>query len=151
MFRPETRSPRPLLNSTLSQVVSSTVLLLGLVLGVAACSQDSGDVPAAAADAAPERAVGANWREDRQALGQSTYEAVCAECHESGQDGAPRTGQREDWAERSDMWQAVLFNHAKSGYLDMPERGGAPELSDDAVEAAAEYMLSRTFPELPTD
>jgi cytochrome c5 len=49
------------------------------------------------------------------------------------------------------MWQAVLFNHAKAGYLDMPEKGGAAELSDEAVEAAAEYMLSLTFPELPTD
>jgi hypothetical protein len=35
------------------------------------------------------------------------------------------------------MWQAVLFNHAKSGYLEMPEKGGAAELSDEAVEAAA--------------
>jgi cytochrome c5 len=30
------------------------------------------------------------------------------------------------------MWQAVLFNHAKSGYLEMPGKGGQDELSDEA-------------------
>jgi cytochrome c5 len=129
----------------------STVLLPLLVLLAAACSRDGGEPAAAAGDSAPPREIGADWREDRQALGQSTYEAVCAGCHENGENGAPRTGRREDWADRSDMWQAVLFNHAKSGYLDMPGKGGAPGLTDEAVEAAAEYMLSLTFPELPKD
>jgi len=49
------------------------------------------------------------------------------------------------------MWQAVLFNHAKAGYLDMPGKGGQPELTDESVEAATEYMLGLTFPELPKD
>jgi cytochrome c5 len=61
------------------------------------------------------------------------------------------TGNRDDWSGRSDMWQAVLFNHAKSGYLDMPGKGGQADLSDEAVEAATEYMLDQTFPELPRD
>ena len=126
--------------------------LIVAVLSTAACSQDSGETAAVGGDTVPQqREVQADWREDRRALGESTYQAVCAECHETGRDGAPRTGLREDWADRSDMWQAVLFNHAKSGYLDMPEKGGAPDLTEEAVEAAAEYMLDRTFPELPKD
>jgi cytochrome c5 len=91
------------------------------------------------------------WREDRLALGKATYASACASCHEAGEGGAPRPGRREDWSDRSDMWQAVLFNHAKSGYLQMPGKGGQPELSDAAVEAAAEYMLGLTFPEKPLD
>jgi len=141
MFKPTLRPPRPLVS-----------ILLPLTFFTVACSQDSGETAAVAGDALPQQhEVQAEWREDRQALGESTYQAVCAACHETGKNDAPRTGLREDWADRSDMWQAVLFSHAKSGYLDMPEKGGAPELTDEAVEAAAEYMLDQTFPELPKD
>ena len=49
------------------------------------------------------------------------------------------------------MWQAVLFEHARAGYFDMPGKGGRRDLSDEAVEAATEYMLEKTFPELPKD
>jgi len=149
MFTPAPRPPGFL--STVLLPMPMPMLVLVLVLSATACSQDSGETAAGAEETAPQREVRADWRDDRQALGKATYEAVCAVCHESGENGAPRTGQREDWADRSDMWQAVLFNHAKAGYLDMPEKGGAAELSDEAVEAAAEYMLSLTFPELPTD
>ena len=97
------------------------------------------------------REVKQDWRSDRQALGKATYAKACASCHEAGEGNAPRTGVREDWSERSDLWQAVLFNHAKAGYLEMPGKGGRPELTDEAVEAAVEYMLGLTFPELPRD
>jgi cytochrome c5 len=33
----------------------------------------------------------------------------------------------------------------------MPARGGQTDLSDRAVEAAGEFMLNETFPELPRD
>jgi cytochrome c5 len=139
-------------------------ILLAAVLpaALAACSPGADDQAAenaarggpVAAETVAEpaaREVQPDWRTDRQALGESTYAAACASCHEAGEGNAPRTGVREDWAERSDLWQAVLFNHAKAGYLEMPGKGGQPELSDQAVEAAAEYMLGLTFPELPRD
>ncbi|MCH5373839.1 MAG: c-type cytochrome [Planctomycetes bacterium] len=97
------------------------------------------------AEAAP------SWREDRLALGKTTYDSACASCHDSGERGAPRIGVREDWHGRSNMWEAVLMPHAKAGYLEMPGKGGHPELSDEAVDAAAEYMLGRTLPNLPRD
>lgn len=123
-----------------------------VLLGLAACSPEATESAGQAQSAAPaQREVRPAWREDRMALGKDTYEQVCAACHETGEGGAPKTGDREQWEERSDMWQAVLFKHAKSGYLDMPGKGGQEELTDEAVEAAAEYMLVRTFPELPRD
>lgn len=133
------------------QVIYRNLWVLALV-GLAGCSPDPGEAEggAQAVDAA-QREVMPAWREDRMALGKDTYEQVCAACHETGEGGAPKTGDREQWEERSDMWQAVLFKHAKSGYLDMPGKGGQEELTDEAVEAAAEYMLVRTFPELPRD
>ncbi len=78
--------------------------------------------------------------------GQETYNAACASCHDTGLDGAPVTGNLVDWVDRSPLWQAVLMEHAKEGYLEMPAKGGHPELSDRAVSAAVEYMLTSTFP-----
>ena len=83
--------------------------------------------------------------------GRRAYVAVCASCHDKGINGAPITGRTEDWSGRSRLWEAVLFKHANRGYLDMPAKGGRPELSDYEVDAAAEYMLTVSFPNLPED
>ncbi len=88
---------------------------------------------------------------DTMSSGYDAYQEVCAGCHEKGIDGAPRTGDRDAWAQRSPLWEAVLFEHAKDGYLEMPAKGGADTLSDPTVSRAAEYMLSVTYPELPTN
>lgn len=120
--------------------------------GLMACSPSGDDRPAASLHSGPvEREVKPTWREDRAALGEATYEAACASCHETGAGGAPITGNRDQWEERSDMWQAVLFKHAKSGYLEMPGKGGHTDLTDESVEAATEYMLGLTYPDLLKD
>ena len=122
------------------------------LLGLGACS-GGGDEAAAPPPAAAtgQREVLPNWRDDRLALGKATYESACASCHDTGDQDAPVTGARAQWEGRSHMWQAVLFNHAKSGWLDMPAKGGETALSDESVEAATEYMLGVTYPELPKD
>ena len=83
--------------------------------------------------------------------GEQAYTENCAGCHETGMLGAPREGEPQDWEERSSLWQAVLMDHAKTGYFDMPARGGKSELPDDVINAAAQYMLEATFPERPED
>lgn len=85
-----------------------------------------------------------------QLTGKQAYERVCAACHEEGVDGAPRTGDRDAWSGRSWLWEAVLFEHAKQGYMNMPAKGGDESLDDATVEMAAEYMLSKTFPDAPS-
>ena len=82
-------------------------------------------------------------------VGQQAYEEICAGCHEEGLDGAPRTGNREDWAGRSWLWETVLFEHARSGYKNMPAKGGDATLDEVTVSKAAEYMLTLTYPEMP--
>ena len=81
--------------------------------------------------------------------GKQAYEEICAGCHEEGLDGAPRTGDRDDWEGRSWLWEAVLFEHARCGYEDMPAKGGCTTLDDVAVTKAAEYMMALTYPEMP--
>lgn len=83
--------------------------------------------------------------------GQRAYEAICASCHESGEDDAPVTGNKEDWVDRSSLWEAVLFEHADKGYINMPARGDTDYATQYDVGAAAEYMLTVTHPELPRD
>jgi cytochrome c5 len=125
--------------------------LVTTLLVLASCSGEGPESTTGPAAGDGQAGTEPSWREERAALGQATYQVACASCHDSGEGGAPVTGQREDWADRSGMWQAVLFEHAKSGYLDMPGKGGQEELSDEAVEAATEYMMEQTFPELPRD
>ena len=83
--------------------------------------------------------------------GEAAYREHCAACHETGMLGAPREGEPKDWEARSSLWQAVLMEHAKTGYFDMPARGGKTNLPDEVVNAAAEYMLEQTFPDRPED
>ena len=81
--------------------------------------------------------------------GMDAYMAQCAGCHETGLQGAPVVGDKAYWESRSKLWQSVLVDHAKTGYLDMPARGGRQDLSDATIQLAVEYMLSLTYPELP--
>ena len=89
--------------------------------------------------------------EEITSTGESAYLEYCAGCHETGMLGAPVVGEPDSWSGRSTLWQAVLMEHAKEGYYDMPARGSRPDLSDEAVNAAVEYMLSVTFPNRPPD
>lgn len=84
---------------------------------------------------------------ERQEEGRAAYQQACAGCHETGLAGAPVPDRTEDWEDRSELWEAVLFEHARKGYLKMPARGGDSSLSDYATEAAAEYMMGLVYPD----
>jgi cytochrome c5 len=128
-----------------------TVILLGALLGVSACSPRDDSAASADGEDVVVTKSGETWREGRLMLGRQTYEIACASCHDSGKLDAPLIGNTKDWSGRSELWGAVLVEHAKTGYLEMPGKGGREELSEDAVEAATEYMLNVTFPEKPRD
>jgi cytochrome c5 len=88
---------------------------------------------------------------DRMVDGKTAYEAMCASCHDKGKSGAPVIRNTSDWQNRSHLWDAVLVEHADKGYLNMPARGGTDIATQYDVQAAAEYMLSITHPDLPRD
>lgn len=119
-------------------------MMLIALLMLAGCDQAGNDVASSTApdDFEPTDSM-------VQLTGKQAYEKVCAECHEDGLDGAPKTGDQAAWAGRSWLWEAVLFEHAKDGYLSMPAKGGEESLDDATVEMAAEYMLTKTFPDAP--
>lgn len=115
----------------------NNALLIATGLALAACAHGRSDA--------------VNGDNDSSADGESAFLAHCAGCHETGMHGAPRIGVAGEWQDRSGLWQAVLMDHARSGYYDMPARGGKTDLPDDVVNAAAEYMLEQTFPNRPGD
>ena len=81
--------------------------LLPLLLVAASCGQSGQEAvieePTAAA------------LSDAELSPAQAYDRYCAGCHDQGKNGAPRTGDRAAWAGRSWLWEAVLFEHAKSG------------------------------------
>jgi cytochrome c5 len=124
-------------------------MLLGLLV-LPGCSR-SGEESAEPAASARDNVHSESWRESQVLAGRAVYETACASCHSEGEGGAPVLGDREDWSQRSDLWSAVLSGHARAGYLNMPEKGGHGELTDEQVAAAVEYMMLTTFPEKPRD
>ena len=125
------------------------IVIIGLC--VAGCPQEDVDAPQEPLPESDSTAVISPQAEKLNISGAEAYQVACASCHESGLNGAPATGDSDAWSGRSPHWEAVLFNHAKNGYMEMPARGGKAELSDRSVVAAAEHMLSITYPDRPLD
>jgi cytochrome c5 len=124
-----------------------SIAVIGLVIG--GCSQGNVKTPQVSAPESDSTTVTPPPTANVELSGVEAYKAACAACHETGENGAPATGDADAWSGRSTQWEAVLFDHAKSGYMDMPAKGGKPELSDRSVVAAAEYMFSITYPDRP--
>lgn len=96
----------------------------------------------AEAPAAAEEVVAA------AAGGAATFQAACVACHGLGIAGAPKLGDAAEWAARTEQGIDVLYEHAIQGYQGsagvMPAKGGRIDLSDDAVRAAVDYMISES-------
>ena len=119
-------------------------IVLALVALLIACGQTGDDQGPSTSPVVLPPPTG----DGAQMAGKDAYDQVCARCHEEGLDGAPRTGDRDAWVGRSWLWEAVLFEHANAGYMAMPAKGGEEGLDDAEVEKAAEYMLTKTFPDV---
>ncbi|MGH8274195.1 MAG: c-type cytochrome [Gammaproteobacteria bacterium] len=81
--------------------------------------------------------------------GQSIWQAHCAACHATGVAGAPKIGDKQAWGPilaKTDM--PTLYKRAINGYQSprgfMPPKGGASSLSDVEVQAAVNYMVSKS-------
>ena len=82
-------------------------------------------------------------------LSRRLHGPACSRCaaavlHASGALGAPKIGNRTEWAPHLAKGLAVLEDHALHGYKMMPAHGGNPALSDAEVIQALEYMISQS-------
>jgi cytochrome c5 len=74
---------------------------------------------------------------------ESTYQAMCSTCHSSGALGAPKITDKAAWQPRIAQGSKVLYSSALNGIGAMPAKGGHPQLSDEQVKAAVDYIVSR--------
>jgi cytochrome c oxidase subunit 2 len=101
--------------------------------------------PAAAAPAATGAAQPAPAAAKTAAVdGKGTYDGLCGACHSAGIAGAPKTGDKGQWAPRIAQGEATLYEHAIKGIRAMPPKGGNLALSDEQVKAAVDYMTAQS-------
>jgi cytochrome c5 len=107
-----------------------------------------GEIAFAAAQTgqAPEKKAVAAATPDRD--GQQVYQASCVACHDAGIAGAPKVGDKGQWAKRIAKGLDALYAGAVNGIQGsagvMPAKGGNPALSDAEVKAAVDYMVVRS-------
>lgn len=78
--------------------------------------------------------------------GAAIYKKSCGLCHASGVAGAPKYGDKAQWAPRIAQGNDTLYTHAIQGFKGkagvMPAKGGNTSLSDEQVKAAVDYMTA---------
>src|SRR5947209_1828523 len=74
--------------------------------------------------------------------GKEVVQAVCAACHATGANGAPKIGDREAWIPRMKQGLDTLVRSAIRGHGGMPPRGGQANLTDSEIQAAVLYMFN---------
>lgn len=74
--------------------------------------------------------------------GKEVVDTVCAACHTTGKDGAPRIGDQAAWAQRASKGLDRLTQNAITGVRNMPAHGGQAALSDLEMTRAVAYMVS---------
>ena len=108
-------------------------------------SQPASFVPPTAASAAATTTTATATPVSADA-GEKLFSSVCATCHTAGLMGAPKLGDKADWAPRIAQGKDTLYKHAIVGYQGkagvMPAKGGS-QASDDEVKAAVDYMVSK--------
>lgn len=79
--------------------------------------------------------------------GRTVWLANCEGCHGYGVAGAPIPMKPREWVGRLAKDRAILYDHAINGFFGpehtmMPARGGNPDLTDEQVKAAVDYMAA---------
>jgi len=80
---------------------------------------------------------------DAERNGEQIVQAACMRCHETGQGGAPRIGDKAAWSQRISQGVAAVTKSAIRGHGNMPARGGLANLTDKEVSNAILHMFGR--------
>jgi len=97
-------------------------------------------VLAFAASLTPQAAIA----QSGEGSGKGVVEAVCANCHRTGVNGAPKIGDKEAWAKRASRGLSSLTRSALAGIRKMPPHGGNPEFTDTEIKRAITDMVNQS-------
>jgi len=93
---------------------------------------------------------GGNWTEPTSRTartadrtGEAVVQARCIKCHETGEGGAPKIGDRAAWIPRVKQGLDVVIRSAIKGHGGMPARGGQADLTDSEMRSAVVYMFNK--------
>ena len=78
--------------------------------------------------------------------GAQIVKAQCAKCHQKGDGGAPRIGDRDAWRPRLTQGVDALVLSAIRGHGGMPPRGDKADLTDAELRNAILYMYNPAAP-----
>ena len=76
--------------------------------------------------------------------GEEVFKSTCAACHQTGVAGAPKIGDKAQWAPRVKQGQQQLVASAIKGKGAMPPKGGNTSISDDDVARAVAFMANQS-------
>ncbi|WP_374691737.1 cytochrome c5 family protein [Accumulibacter sp.] len=74
--------------------------------------------------------------------GKEVVDTVCITCHGPGKDGAPKIGDRAEWAKRASKGLDKLNENAITGVRRMPAHGGQATLTDLEMTRGVAYLVS---------
>lgn len=73
--------------------------------------------------------------------GERVVQAQCMKCHQTGEGGAPKIGDRAAWIPRVKKGLEPVVRAAIGGHDNMPARGGRADLTDTEFRNAVIYMF----------
>ena len=73
--------------------------------------------------------------------GPAVYDSLCKTCHVAGIANAPIPGTEQMAAREAERGVDGLVQNVINGLNAMPARGGNPNLTDQQIQAAVEFML----------
>ena len=76
--------------------------------------------------------------------GEEIYNGSCMACHATGAAGAPKLGDVAAWAPRIAAGMDSLMTNATNGLKAMPPKGLCMTCSSAELQAAVEYMVSKS-------
>ncbi len=132
--------PVPSATQAASGATAAAAPASGATADAGAASQAAAALAAIASVPAAAPAAGAESADASQA-GKALYQQVCQACHAAGVLGAPKFGNKDDWAPRLKDPMDVVYNYALHGKGAMPAKGGSTA-SDADVKAAVDYMVT---------
>ena len=117
-----------------------TLVVVLLALGAVGCGgSDASPEANAPSDSAAEGKPAVSQFDGRT---MQMWSRSCALCHVDGNGGAPRTGNRDEWASRLVQGDAVLLDHALAGFNGMPPLGYCMACERDDFVAMISFMTA---------
>ncbi|MBB5187886.1 MULTISPECIES: c-type cytochrome [Zhongshania] len=125
---------------------NKTFLILAVLTGLftlVACSKGEPSRGATSPDnstAQAPQAVSSAKRMPSDPSLKSLYIQSCYGCHSSGAAGAPKSGNKEQWALRTQKGLDTLLANTKNGLNSMPPKGMCMNCSDDDFRALILFL-----------